>query len=316
MTIAVWAALLFTLGLYLTWRGGDVFVDSASFIAAVTGIPKIVIGATIISLATTAPELFVSAIATAHQMQDMAAGNAIGSVICNTGLIFALAIFFLPGRHAVTEIRIKGGLVLVACILLGIFCVDGSLSVREGLLLLLLLVFFFQQNIHHAMRGKIAKTKRLQASAGEKMKNAMLFVLGAAAVILGAHLMVENGATLARLVGIPESVIGLTLVAVGTSLPELITALTAIRHREGAMSVGNIIGANLIDLTFIPAICAVVSKGQLETAMHVAMRDVPMAIVLLSIALLPAMREGRFRRVQGVVLLALYAGYIGYLLIQ
>lgn len=315
MTTAVFAALFFALGLYLTMRGGDAFVESASFIAAVTGIPKIIIGATIVSIATTAPELFVSLIATLHGMKDMAAGNAIGSVICNTGLILALALLFLPGRLPVSEIRAKGGLLLVACMLLGVFCVDGGLSPVESIVLLLILAVFLRHNIRSASQGKLPRAHRLQADASEKFRNGGKFILGAAAVILGAHLMVENGALLARLVGIPESVIGLTLVALGTSLPELVTALTAIRHREGAMSVGNIIGANLIDLALVPAVCAFASRGTLETASNVAMRDVPMALALLAIALLPAMREGRFRRLQGALLLTVYSGYVISLLI-
>ena len=312
---ALLAALFFALGLYLTMKGGDAFVESASFIAAVTGVPKIIVGATIVSIATTAPELFVSLLATLHGSNDMAAGNAIGSVCCNTGLILGIALLCLPGRFPVREIRVKGALLFAAAILLGVFCVDGGLAPLESGVLALVLAAFLWQSVRSAAEGKLPKAHRLSASGAEKGKNAAKFLLGAAAVVLGAHLMVDNGALLARLVGVPEGIIGLTLVAVGTSLPELVTALTAIRHHEAAMSVGNILGANLIDLTLVPALCAFASHGTLEVGAAVAMRDVPVALLLTAVALLPAMREGRFRRLQGAGLLALYGSYVAALLL-
>lgn len=314
MATGIIAALLFTLGLYLTMRGGDAFVEAASFIASVTGIPKIIVGATIVSIATTAPELFVSLLATLHGANDMAAGNAIGSVCCNTGLILGVALLCLPGRLPLREIRVKGGLLLAACCLLGVFCVDGGLEPLESAVLALVLAVFFWQSVRGAAQGKLPRAHRLEADASEKLRNGGKFVIGAAAVLLGANLMVDNGAMLARLFGVPESIIGLTLVAVGTSLPELMTALAAIRHREGAMSVGNILGANVIDLTLVPAVCALASRGTLEVSSATPMRDVPVALLLSGVALLPAMREGRFRRLQGACLLAIYGIYVAALL--
>ncbi|MCB6367112.1 calcium/sodium antiporter [Intestinibacillus massiliensis] len=315
MTLTVVAVLFFALGLYLTMRGGDAFVEAATFIAEVTGIPKIIIGATIVSVATTAPELFVSVLATLHGANDMAAGNAIGSVCCNIGLILGISLLFLPGRLPVREIRVKGALLFLSAILLGVFCVDNALEPVEGLVLFAVLGVFLFLNLRGASAGKLPPHHRLHAETPEKFRNGAKFVLGAAAVVLGAHLMVDNGALLARLFGVPEGIIGLTLVALGTSLPELVTTLTAIRRGEAAMSVGNILGANIIDLTLVLSASALASRGTLEVTAAVAARDVPVALILTGIALLPAMRDGRFRRLQGVALLAAYIGYIASLML-
>lgn len=315
MTGAVLAVLLFVLGLYLTMRGGDAFVDAATFIAEVTGIPKIIIGATIVSIATTAPELFVSLIATLHGANDMASGNAIGSVCCNIGLILGISLLCLPGRLPVREIRVKGILLFLAAILLSVFCVDNALEPVECAALFAVLALFLYLNLRAATVGKLPPHCCLYAGGLAKFRNGMKFVLGASAVILGAHLMVDNGARLARLFGVPEGIIGLTLIAVGTSLPELITTLTAIRRGEAAMSVGNILGANIIDLTLVLSSSALASRGTLEVNAAVSSRDLPVALILSAIALLPAMSSGRFRRVQGAALLLVYALYVAILML-
>lgn len=315
MTIALLAALFFVLGLYLTMKGGDAFVESAAFIAAVTGVPQMIVGATIVSLATTAPELFVSVLATLRGANDMAAGNAIGSVCCNTGLILGLALLFLPGRFDTRELRVKGGLLFGAAMLFGPFCIDGALGPLEALALVGVLAAFLWCNVRGAQRSSRLESVRVDASDTEKLANGCKFALGAGAVLLGAHLMVENGTLLARLLGVPEGVIGLTLVAVGTSLPELMTALAAIRHHQAAMSVGNILGANIIDLTMVPAACALAAHGTLTVGTQTALRDTPFALLLAGVALLPAMRTGRMHRWQGIALTALYMVYVGRLLV-
>lgn len=312
----VLAIFFFVIGLYLTMRGGDAFVESASFIAEITGIPKIIIGATIVSIATTSPELLVSLLATLQGANDMAAGNAIGSVCCNTGLIMGVSLLCLPGVLPLQELRVKGTILFAACIVLGASCAGGVLAFPGCLALLGLCALFFWMNIQGAANHKCHSNAQLRPSAAfrEKLINGIKFLLGAAAVLLGAHLMVTNGSLLARLFGVPEGIIGLTLVALGTSLPELITTISAIRRHEAAMSVGNIIGANVIDLTLVPALCAFASQGALEVQSAVCHRDTPIALILAAFALLPAMRTGRFHHWQGAALLAVYLGYIAVLL--
>lgn len=304
------ATLLFCIGLWLTMRGGDRFVDAASRIAQASGVPRFVIGATIVSLCTTAPELLVSVLASLRGAGGLAVGNAVGSTTCNTGLILGLSALLAPAAVARRELCSKGLIMLTAALCLTVCTADGTLQPRESLLLLTILAVFLALSLRSAGQGRQHSEHRLQLSPQQARQTGAAFVLGAAAVLLGARLMVDNGVVLARLIGLPESVIGLTLVAVGTSLPELMTALAAIRRRESALSVGNILGANILDLTLILPACAGVSGGSLPVAAETPMRDLPVTAALMLLAVLPAGLSGRLRRTQGWLMVCLYALYV------
>lgn len=308
MTVLL-AAAFFTLGLYLTMRGGDSFVDAAARLAEASGVPRFVVGATLVSLCTTAPELTVSLLATVRGATSLAVGNAVGSAACNTGLILGVSVLLAPAVFRVHEAKTKGGLMLVTTILLGCFAVDSRLAPGEALGLLAVLFAFLAMNLQGAARER-SRTQPAPMASGEKLRMVCRFALGAAAVVLGAKLMVDNGVLLARMLGIPEAVIGLTLVALGTSLPELMTALAAIRRHEGALSAGNIVGANIIDLALVLPACAAAGGGTLPIAPEVFSRDLPFAVVIMGIAMLPPMFSGRLRRWQGAALLGVYGLYL------
>ena len=244
MTVLLSAAF-FTIGLYLTMRGGDGFVDAAAQLAEESGAPRFVVGATLMSVCTTLPELMVSVLATMRGASALAVGNAVGSAACNTGLILGMSALLAPAAFRVREARSKGGLMIAAAILLGCFLEDGIMQPGEALGLLAVLFAFLAVNLQSAA-GETAESVPVQHGKG-RAALWIHFFLGGMAVVLGARLMVDHGVILARMLGIPESIIGLTLVALGTSLPELMTALAAIRRREGALSVGNIVGANVLD---------------------------------------------------------------------
>lgn len=313
--IALIATLLFCIGLWLTMRGGDQFVDAASTIAEASGVPRFVIGATIVSLATTAPELFVSTLATLRGSGGLAVGNAVGSAACNTGLILGLSALLAPAAVSRRELMTKGGLMMAAALCLGFCVADGLLSGRDALLLIAVLALFLYLNLRSAGKQRRSAERRLHLTGAQKLRTGGTFVLGAAAVLLGARLMVDNGILLARLAGLPEAVIGLTLVAVGTSLPELMTALAAIRRKEGAMSVGNILGANIIDLTFVLPVCSAVQSGGLAVESAVPARDVPATLLLMAVAVLPAALTGRLHRLQGLLLFGGYCAYVAVLML-
>lgn len=308
MTVLL-AAAFFTLGLYLTMRGGDGFVDAAARLAEASGVPRFVVGATLVSLCTTAPELTVSLLATVRGATSLAVGNAVGSAACNTGLILGISALLAPAVFRAYEAKTKGGLMLVTTILLGCFAVDSRLAPGEALGLLAVLFAFLAMNLQGAARER-SRTQPAPMASGEKLRTVCRFALGAAAVVLGAKLMVDNGVLLARMLGIPEAVIGLTLVALGTSLPELMTALAAIRRHEGALSAGNIVGANIIDLALVLPACAAAGGGTLPIAPEVFSRDLPFTVVIMGIAMLPPMFSGRLRRWQGAALLGVYGLYL------
>ncbi len=303
--------LLFLLGIVLIVKGGDIFVDSATWIAEISGIPKFIIGATIVSFATTLPELLVSLIASAQGKTDMAIGNAIGSVTANVGLIMAISIVCIPGVMRRSKLAFQAVLLLIIVGLLCIFSANGAVTVAEGLVLLVLFAVFIWRNIGDAKKSmKEEKEAKVLPEKKAVIRNVAGFFLGAAGIVAGAQLLVDNGSELARMIGVPESIIGVTLIAVGTSLPELVTTVTAIAKKQSSLSVGNIVGANIIDSSIILPLCAMVSRGSLPVARQSMILDMPFCLVILAIGLIPTMIREKFSRIQGIVLLAVYVIYL------
>ena len=227
--------ILFLVGMVLTIKGGDFFVDAASWIAERSGIPKLIIGATIVSLATTLPEMLVSVMAAVQGKVDMSIGNAVGSVTANLGLIMALAVIFMPGVIRRKDYLLKSILMLLASAIIVVCGLRGSVSVAMCVVLLVIFAVYLWENVREAchtirLNGQQPDAEGVAEAAGKKtvLLNVVKFIGGAAAIVVGAQLLVNNGSTLARLAGISERVIGVTLVAIGTSLPELITTITAI----------------------------------------------------------------------------------------
>ena len=300
--------LLFLLGLVLMVKGGDSFVEGAEWMARVTGIPPFIVAATVVSIGTTMPELLVSAMAAAQGSGGMALGNAVGSVSCNTGLILGISLLFLPGKVDLRSLREKGFLLIFALLALLAFGIDRRLSWKEGLFLLALLLLYIKNDLSAARRAIFPKEEGyLERSPHAALVYLGKFLLGAVGLAAGARLLVDNGCILARLLGVPEAVIALTLVALGTSLPELVTTITALCRGQSSLSVGNIIGANFLDLTLVPAASALAGGGSLPMEHPL---DLLTALGLLLLTLLPAMGKGHFRRWQGGVLLGLYGGYV------
>ncbi len=309
------AIVLLAVGLVLIVKGGDEFVDAATWMAEVSGIPKFVIGATVVSVATTLPELLVSAMATAEGKTDMAIGNAVGSVTANIGLIMGIALLFVPMAIRRRDYLLKSVLMLGAAGLIVVFGSGmGAFGLVAGVVFLVLFALSTGDSIVAARRGMKESAADADTRPAVNKKtvtvNVLKFVLGAAAIVIGARLLVDNGSELARLCGVPERIISVTMIAIGTSLPELVTTVTAIVKKQGALSVGNIIGANIIDLTLILPICALIAGGSLTATPQVAALDLPAALVVGSVALIPTLITQKFQRWQGVALLVLYAAYV------
>ena len=319
------AVLLLAVGIALIVKGGDFFVDAASWFAEVSGIPKPIVGATVVSFATTLPELLVSAFAAVETratgdlgLVDMAIGNAVGSVTANLGLIFAIALIAMP-----TVIRRKDYLLKMLLMLGAGTVVVASALIFEGVGLLssvvLLAIFAVAMfdNIREAVITVKAE-KAANAASGDKEPvngklitvNVLKFLLGAAGIVFGADLLVDNASALASLCGVSDRVISVTIVAIGTSLPELVTTLTAIVKKQASLSAGNIIGANIIDLTLILPVCAVISGGTLPVVGTVGVLDMPACLLIGAVACIPTIITKKFARWQGVLLLGLYAAYM------
>lgn len=307
--------LLFVVGLVLIIKCGDWFVDSAVFIANLTGIPKFIIGATIVSVATTLPELTVSVTGVIDGELDLAVGNAVGSVTANIGLIMGISLVCMPAVIKRSQFWLKGVLMSAAALLLWILCKDGTLHMLPSFALFVLLAVYVWDNIRDA-KNDVGSDEQELVDKKELPQQLVMFVVGVAAIVVGSKLLIEYGSEIALLLGVPSAIIGVTMVAIGTSLPELITTLTAIRKRESSMSIGNIIGANIIDLALILPICSVVSDGKLTIAEQSYALDMPMCFAMTLIAVLPSLIKGKLYRWQGILMLALYAVYVVILVTQ
>ena len=306
---------LFALGLLLIIKGGDWFVDAAVWIANATGIPKFIIGATVVSLATTLPELTVSVTGVIDGELDMAVGNAIGSVTANIGLIMGISLVCLPAVIKRSQFWPKAVLMVAASALLWLTCSGGELTLTEGLLLLVIFALFIYDNIRSAKQN-ISSEERESVDKKALPKMLLLFVLGIAAIVVGSQLLIDYGCKIAVLLGVPSAIIGVTMVAIGTSLPELVTTITAIAKKESSMSIGNIIGANVIDLTLILPICSMVAGGGLKIAEQSYALDMPVCLGVGLLAILPPLITGKLHRWQGVLLLLCYATYVAVLVTQ
>jgi len=307
---------LFLVGVVFIIKGGDFFVDAAAWMAEVSGIPKLIVGATIVSLATTLPEMLVSVMAAAKGMVDMAVGNAVGSVTANIGLIMAISLLCMPGIIKRADYLMKSILMLAAAGIIVAAGVSGQISMSFSVVLLFIFCVFIWENVSSAVSsvkagGESGKRRSWKdVPRKELMTNLVKFVVGTVGIVWGADLLVDNGSELARVIGISERIIGVTVIAVGTSLPELITTVSAIVKKQSSLSLGNILGANIIDLTLILPLSSLVAGKAIPISPSSANLDLPACLLVGCVALIPAMISEKFHRWQGFLLLAIYGGYV------
>ena len=309
------AAVFFIAGLVLVIKGGDWFVDSASWFAEATGIPKFIVGATVVSFATTLPELLVSVRAALNGSAQLAIGNAVGSVTANTTLIMGVSLVAMAGLVNRKEFAFKGGLFLASVVGLTVLSLGGMLPTWSAFILWAIFLAFMISNV---MEGKKNATIESNESFDKKEvpSKILWFVIGTASIVFGAEFLVSSGKTLASGIGISETIIGFTVIALGTSLPELVTTLTAIRKKESSLSVGNIIGANIIDTTLILPLCAVINGKALPVDRVNLVFDFPVCIAACAVAVVPTIIQGKFKKWQGFALLSIYAFYMLFLVLN
>ncbi len=320
------SSLLLIAGFILIIKGGDFFVDGTVYFAEVTRIPKLLIGATIISLCTTLPELMVSTIAVKNGVPDMGIGNALGSIVCNTALILGISATALPAHVRKNTFRAKSAFLLSAIALLIVFMLDRHINAFEGVLLGIVMILFFAYSITAAQKARKTNDKEDVPEITRKLiiTNSLKFAAGIVGIIFGAKLLVNNATFLAHKAGISDQIIGLTVVALGTSLPELATTISAVVKKEFSLSVGNVIGANILNIVLILSTCSIISPDGLFVSMQklplfssmvpqALVFDVPLVLFLSLLVIVPAWIKGRLYRWQGIALLSLYVTYIGYL---
>ncbi|WP_135604745.1 calcium/sodium antiporter [Methanococcoides sp. NM1] len=306
--------LLFLLGLILITKGADWFIESAVSISTKSGLPKIIIGATIVSFATTAPEFTVSAIAAYIGHTDLTIGNAVGSAICNIGLALGLVITIKAIPMEDGAFLHKGAIMLFSGLTLIALTLDGNLTSSDGLILLAIFVGFLYYN--YRLQSAIfngSEKKREKLSLKEMKSEIFYFILGSACVVIGSRVLVDTGTEIAYWLGIPEMIIGLTLVALGTSLPELITAVSATLKGHQDLSIGNILGANTMDIAMILGFSSQIRD--LPILDQSISYDFPVMILIMLMLVIFGITRKRLDRWEGGVILITYFAYLAGLFI-
>ena len=336
--------LLLALGFVVLIKGGDWFVDGATGIARRFHLPEILIGATVVSIGTTLPEVMVSAGAAAQGSGSIAYGNAIGSIICNTSLIAALTIAIKPGAAARKSLKIPVAFFFIAA---AFYCAisyfTGTFTRISGIILLATFVIYMTLTVvrmkksgadidtvqEEEVHGPLVSEEALEAASGEDhvvetkesgtkdslLKDIFLLVLGAALIAWGADLLVDNATAIATSLGVSEKVIGLTIVALGTSLPEFVTAITSLAKGHGSLSLGNIIGANLFNLVLVSGAAITINpfdvpaSGFINGINSSLIIDIPVMLAVMLILTVPPLIKQKLYRWQGISLLGIYAAF-------
>lgn len=315
------ACLLFLLGFALLIKGGDWFVDGATGIAHRFHLPELLIGATVVSIGTTLPEVMVSAQAALQNNSGISYGNAIGSIICNTSLIAAITITFAPGIVKRSSLRLPAAAFFIAAFLYSFVAyTSGNFTRIFGIGLLAMFTVYMFLSVS-AMKKGDAEAEAEEEEEHKEMSLGMeigLLVIGAAAIAWGANLLVENGTYIAAALGVPDSVIGLTMVALGTSLPELVTAVTSLMKGHGALSLGNVIGANLFNIVLVSGMAMTLNPFSIPTEKTLfgmnssLLVDIPVMLGVMALLCIPALKKERLYRWQGITLLCIYAAFTIY----
>lgn len=319
LTDGLWGSLLlFAVGVILLIKGGDWFVDSAVGIAKRFKVPEIIIGATVVSIGTTLPEVMVSVTAALNNNGAIAYGNAIGSIICNTSLIAALTIAIRPApvnkKAIVTPVVfffISAAIYVVAAYVFGRF--DRWL----GIVMLLVFAVYMTMTIRNGFKNPVQHDEEEeQTEGGSLIKDLIVLVISAGLIAVGADMLEGSSVSLATMAGIPTEVVGVTVVALCTSLPELVTAVTALLKGHGALSLGNIIGANIFNLVLVSGAAVTLSPFAVPEGSKLLgyntsqLFEIPTMVGVMALMTLPALFKGKLSRWQGVALLSIYVAFV------
>ncbi len=314
--------LLFVVGLVLLIKGGDWFVDGATGLATRFHLPDIVVGATVVSIGTTLPEVMVSATGALQGQGAMAYGNAIGSIICNTALIAAISVTCNPGPVNAKTMKMpvifffsSAALYCLAAYILGTF------PRWMGFIMLSIFIVYTILNIRNGLKNPEAASEESEEATGKPrtlIMELLLLVIGAAVIAVGADLLVDHGTIIAQELGVPETVIALTFVALGTSLPELVTTITSLKKGRASLGIGNVIGANVFNLVLVSGISVALAPfdvpvGKLLLGQNASLvLDIPLMLVVMLLLTVPALLRKKLGRWQGVVLLSIYAAFCAF----
>ena len=309
MEIILQVALL-ALGFVMLVKGADWFVDGASGIAAKFHIPQIIIGLTIVAMGTSAPEAAVSITAALGGSADITVGNIVGSNILNILIILGLASIIVPIAVAKSTIKVDAPFMIAISAVFLLLGWDGTVSRIDGLILVALFAAYIGYMIWEAIHSNDEGEEIKQL----KLWQALLFtVVGLVLIVLGSNVAVDAATELARIFGMSERFIGLTIVALGTSLPELFTSVVAARKGNADIAIGNIVGSNIFNILFVVGLSSLIVDVPFAANFRI---DMVVAIAAALFLWIAPMKDKKLVRWHGAVMLLGYAGYFVYLLMQ
>ena len=315
------SVLFFALGLVLLIKGGDWFVDGATGIARRFRLPDIIVGATVVSIGTTLPEVMVSTTGALLGQGAMAYGNAIGSIICNTTLIAAISVTCNPGPVNVKTMKMPVFFFFTSA---AVYCLAayglGTFPRWLGIIMLAIFVVYLIANVRQGLRYPEETAEEAESAKASRSlaMELVLLVIGAALIAYGANLLVEHGTIIAQKLGVPETVIALTFVALGTSLPELITTITSLKKGHASLGIGNVIGANVFNLVLVSGMAVTIAPfdvpvGKLLLGQNASLvLDIPLMLLVMLLLTVPALTKKRLSRWQGITLLCIYTAFCAF----
>lgn len=311
------AYILLILGFVLLVKGADFFVEGSSSVAKLLRIPTIIIGLTIVAFGTSAPELAVSISASLSGSNDIAVGNVIGSNIFNLMMVLGLCSLLAPMPM---DKKILNGdylyAILAAVVMLLLFGFDHDLSRLDGIILLIMFAYFMEKTVRSALKDRAAGTDdddEEEIKVLSPLLSVVYIIGGMAAIVIGGNLVVDNASLIAASFGLSETLIGLTVVAFGTSLPELVTSMVASKKGENGLALGNVIGSNLFNILFVLATSTTISPMKVDV---LSTFDAIFLIAVSALIWLMAKKDYQIGRMRGVIMVALYLAYTVYIIMR
>ena len=307
--------LILIIGFILLIKGADMFVDGSSSVAKILKVPSVIIGLTIVSLGTSAPEAAVSISAAIKGNNDIALSNVVGSNIFNLLVVIGVSAMITPFLvdKDIKKRDLPINIVLTA-VLLALTYIGQGLNRIEGIILLVIMVVYIFVLIKNALKNKVEEE---ETKAMSVHKSIIFIILGLAAIVFGGDLVVDAASAIAKQIGVSDLLIGLTIVAIGTSLPELVTSVVAAKKGESGLALGNAVGSSIFNIIFILGLSSTVSPiGVAKADFSFVIIDIIVLIVVSAIIQLFCVTKEKVSRVEGAVCVGLYATYMAYIIMR
>ena len=318
--------MLLLVGFVLLIKGADMFVDGSSSVAKILKVPSIIIGLTIVAMGTSAPEAAVSITAAIGGQNDISIGNVIGSNFFNLLMVIGICALFRPMKVDKNILRNEFPMAILIQLLLLIMCLDTfifkadtmTIGHGDGLILVILFLGFIALQIRNAKRASKITNDAVPAMEEDikvmsPLKSGIFIVIGIACVVLGGNLVVDSASEIARTFGLSENFIGLTIIAMGTSLPELVTSIVASKKGENDLALGNVIGSNICNILLVLGASAAIHP---VTVSMFSIYDLIILSVVSIIAFVLTCHKQEVRRGKGIIFVLMYAAYMVYIIMR